>query len=53
LKALEMAFPGRAASFADKRVAFERQAASRLNRMRAISRKVMQKLRNPPEVVVK
>jgi hypothetical protein len=33
------------------RAVFERQAASRLNRLRAVCRKAIQKLMNPPEEI--
>ena len=53
LRALELSFPGRAASFALLRKTFERQASSRLNLTRAVTLKGYQKLRHPPEVVLR
>ena len=50
LRALEMVFPGHAV-FHEMRAVFERQAASRLNRLRAVCRKAIQKLMNPPEEI--
>jgi heparosan-N-sulfate-glucuronate 5-epimerase len=52
LRALELAFPEHAKSFAKSRATFERQLASRSNRMRAMFLKACQKLRHPPEVVM-
>lgn len=53
LRALEMTFPEHAESIGRWRGLFERQAASRLNRVRAIALKAYQKLRHPPEVVLR
>ena len=53
LRALELAFPEHAWAFAKSRAAFERQLASRSNRTRAVLMKAYQKLRHPPEVVLR
>lgn len=53
LKALEMTFPEQAESINRWRLHFERQADSRVNRMRAVACKAYQKLRKPPEVVLR
>jgi len=52
LAGLEKAFPRHAAAFGDMRVRFEKQAASPLKRLRAMCVKVIQKLRNPPDVIL-
>lgn len=53
LAALEIAFPDRSATFLATRRRFERQAASRILRFRAIATKVVQKLRNPPDTILR
>jgi heparosan-N-sulfate-glucuronate 5-epimerase len=53
LRALELTFPEHAKAFAKSRATFERQLASRSNRMRAMFLKAYQKLRYPPEVVLR
>jgi len=53
LKALELTFPEYAESFMRWRQVFEHQAASHLNRTRAVALKAYQKLRWPPEVVLR
>lgn len=51
LLALEQTFPESAEPFQQMRLTFEKQAASRLSRQRAILLKVFQKLRTPPAFV--
>lgn len=53
LAALELAFPARAHSLAVSRRRFERHAASRVLRARAMVAKALQKLRHPPAVVLR
>lgn len=53
LKALELTFPEHAESLRRWRQLFEHQAASRLNRTKAVALKAYQKLRRPPEVVLR
>lgn len=53
LKALELTFPEYAESLRHWRQIFERQAASRFNWIRAVALKAYQKLRRPPEVVLR
>lgn len=53
LRALELTFPDRAARFAPLRETFEKQLSSRLNRARAVASKGYQKLRRPPDVVLR
>ena len=52
LEALSNAFPNHAA-FGETRIIYDRYATSRLNKWRAVAHKVAQKLRRPPEVVVR
>ncbi len=52
-KALELTFPEHAESLRWWRQLFEHQAASRLNCTKAVALKVYQKLRRPPEVVLR
>ncbi len=53
LRALELTFPECASVFALSREIFERQLTSRLNRSRALALKVIQKLRRPPDTVLR
>ncbi|MBT9134927.1 MAG: hypothetical protein DDT38_01669 [Firmicutes bacterium] len=53
LKTLELTFPEHAESLRRWRQLFEHQAASRLNRTKALVLKAYQKLRRPPEVVLR
>jgi hypothetical protein len=53
LKALELTFPEFADSLLHWRMLFEQQAASRLNRIKAVAVKAYQKLRQPPKVVLR
>lgn len=53
LRALEMTFPEHAEAIGGCGRLFEQQANSRLNRARAITLKAYQKLRRPPEVVLR
>jgi heparosan-N-sulfate-glucuronate 5-epimerase len=53
LAALEIAFPERSATFAATRRRFELQAGSRVQRFRAVAAKVVQKLRNPPQTILR
>ena len=53
LEALELAFPEHAEVFSRYRYEFNQQLASWANRTRAIVVKAWQKLRNPPEVVLR
>lgn len=53
LRALELTFPERSTVFGQTRVTFERQLASRSNLARAVVLKGYQKLRHPPEVVLR
>lgn len=52
LAGLAKAFPRHAAAFDRLRARFEKQAASRLKRLRAMCVKAIQKLRNPPDVIL-
>lgn len=53
LRALEMTFPEHSEQIGRWRQLFEQQAASRLNKVRAVALKAYQKLRRPPEVVLR
>lgn len=53
LRALEITFPEHADKIGRWRRIFEKQADSRLNRARAVVLKASQKLRRPPEVVLR
>jgi heparosan-N-sulfate-glucuronate 5-epimerase len=53
LRALEATFPGEATAFSEMRERFEWQDSSRVRRMRSIACKVIQKLRNPPDTVLR
>jgi hypothetical protein len=52
LAGLEEKFPRHAAAFGDMRTRFEKQAASPLKRFRAMCGKVIEKSRNPPDVIL-
>lgn len=53
LRALEITFPEHAEEIGRWRLLFGRQAESRLNKARAVALKAYQKLRRPPEVVLR
>jgi hypothetical protein len=53
LRVLELTFPEHAKAFAKSRATFERQLASCSGRMRTMFLKAYQKLRHPPEVVLR
>jgi heparosan-N-sulfate-glucuronate 5-epimerase len=53
LRALELTFPEHAKAFAKSRATFERQLATRSSLTRAMFLKACQKLRHPPEVVLR